>query len=91
VELLGWSYPRDQDLFSRISRALVYPVTTLTGLSRAEKKILIEGGTISVNEIIDDRRRLDPLHLSLERVGEIRAEIEGLLSLPEVSRDMVYV
>jgi hypothetical protein len=81
VELLGWGYPLKNSLFARMSRAKVYPITTLTGLSRAEKRILIDHGTIAVDEIIRDRTRLDPLHLSSEEVGKHLAEAEGLLSL----------
>ena len=65
----------------RMSRAKVYPITALTGLSRAEKRLLIENGAISVDKIVSDRRLLDPLHLSSGRVGEILAEAEGLLNI----------
>ena len=91
VELLGWGYPVNDNLFTRMSRAKVYPITTLTGLSHAEKRLLIERGVIAVDELMEDRRRLDVLHLSSERVGEVLAEAEGLLALPYVSRDTVPV
>ncbi len=81
VELLGWGYPAVDNLFMRMSRAKVYPITTLTGLVRAEKRLLIEDGVIAVDEIVQDRRRLDVLHLSSERFGELLAEAEGLLAL----------
>lgn len=82
VELLGWGYPVEQSLFIRMARARVYPITTLTGLSRAEKRLLMEGGVIAVDEIIENRRSLDLLHLSSERVGELLAEADGLLTIP---------
>ncbi len=81
VELLGWGYPVENGLFVRMSRARVYPITTLTCLSHAEKRLLIEGGVIAVDEIVRNRRALDPLHLTPERVGELLAEAEGLLEL----------
>lgn len=81
VELLGWGYPANDNLFMRMSRAKVYPITTLTGLSRAEKRLLIEQRTIAVDEIARDRRALDILHLASERVGELLAEVDGLLAL----------
>jgi hypothetical protein len=89
VELLGWSYPEGNDLFMRLTRAGVYPITTLTELSHAEKRILLDQGVTTVRQLASDRRLLDPLHLSPERVGEIRSEIDGLLSLPEVPRDIL--
>ncbi|MCX6786758.1 MAG: restriction endonuclease [Candidatus Kaiserbacteria bacterium] len=81
VELLGWGYPEDDTLFMRMSRAKIYPITSLTGLSRAEKRLLIEHGAIAVDTIVRDRNFLDSIHLSPERVGELLAEAEGLLAL----------
>ncbi len=82
VELLGWGYPADDSLAARMHRMKVYPITALTGLSRAEKRLLIEHDTIAVDEVIRERRRLDILHLPSDRVGELLAEAEGLLTLP---------
>ncbi len=82
VELLGWGYPADNNLFMRMSRAKVYPITALTGFSQAEKRMLIERGVIAVDEIIQNRGALDMLHLPSEQVGEILAEAEGLMNLP---------
>ncbi len=81
VELLGWGYPVHNSLFMRMSAAKVYPITALTALSRAEKRILIERGIIAVDQIVQNRRALDPLHLSSERVGELLAEADGLLAM----------
>lgn len=91
VELLGWGYPAGGNLFMRMSRAKIYPITTLTGLSRAEKRLLVERGVIGVDEIVRDRRALDILHLPSDAVGELLAEAEGLLELSEASRDIVSV
>lgn len=91
IELLGWGYPIANNLFTRMSRARVYPITTLTRLSRAEKRLLIEHGVIAVDEIIKNRRVLDPLHLSPTRVGELVAEVDGILALPGEFHDSVSV
>lgn len=79
IELLGWGYPVENTLCMQMTRARVYPITALSGLSRAEKKLLVESGVIAVDEVVRDRRRLDPLHLSIPRVGEVIAEAEGVL------------
>lgn len=89
VELLGWGYPVHDSLFMQMNRNKVYPITSLTQLSRGEKRLLIDDSVIAVDQIIRDRRLLDILHLSPEKIGDIIAEAEGLLSLPEVSRDTV--
>lgn len=89
VELLGWSYPADDSLFMRMSRSKIYPLTALTRLSHSEKNLLIDSGIIAVDEILHDRRRLDVLSLPSDRVGEVLAEADGLLALPDVSQDTI--
>lgn len=89
VELLGWSYPMHDSLLIRMSRAKVYPITTLTGLSRGEKRLLIDAGVVAVDEVVRDRRALDVLRLSPGRVGDLLAEADGLLSLPDILHDTV--
>ncbi len=91
VELLGWGYPHHESLLIRMSRAKVYPITTLTGISGAEKHLLVDAGVIAVDEILKDRRKLDLLHLSPERVGELLAEADGLLSLPDIVHSSMSV
>ncbi len=91
VELLGWSYPLHDSLLIRMSRAKVYPITTLTGLSRGEKRLLIDAGVVAVDEIVRDRRKLDVLRLTPERVGVLLAEAEGLLSLPDILHDSMML
>ncbi len=85
VELLGWGYPIENTLFMRMSKAKVYPITSLTGLSRSEKRILIESGVIAVDEVVSDKHKLDILRISPDRIGELLAEADGLLNLPEIS------
>lgn len=90
VELLGWGYPVGNSLFMQMCRANVYPVTTLTGLTRSEKRLLIEQGTVTVDQMLKDRKVLTPLRLDPERVGELLAEADGLMSLPPVLEDPVF-
>ena len=89
VELLGWMYPAHDNLFMRMNRSKLYPLTAITGLTHAEKTILLGDGVVTVDEILQDRRLLDPLHLESGRMGEIIAEIDGLLSLSAVPHDIV--
>lgn len=91
VELLGWSYPANNGLFMRMSQARVYPLTALTLLSRAEKRLLINQGVVAADALARNRRLLDILHLPADRVGELLAEIDGLLSLSSAPRDTVLV
>lgn len=88
VELLGWGYPVNNSLFMQMARAKIYPITALTRLSRAEKNLLLDNRVIAVDQVLANRRLLDPLHLAADRVGELFAEAEGMLSLPEAEREI---
>lgn len=82
VELLGWSYPLHDNLFLRMTRARVYPVTTLTTLSVAEKRLLIAERLVSVDLLLERRDTLRRLGFAPARVGEIVAEAEELMAMP---------
>lgn len=82
LELLGWHYPEKNNLFMRMTSARVYPVTTLTTLSRSEKRLLVDRGIIAVDMLRERRAELSELRFSAPRVGEILAEADGLLALP---------
>lgn len=91
VALLGWGYPAHDNLYQRMTRTNVYPITALSGLTRAEKRLLIDRGVVAVDQILSDRSLLDALHMPPERVGDVLAEADGLLSLPAGSRATVSV
>lgn len=81
VELLGWGYPSHDNLFLRMNRTGVYPVTALSGFTRSEKRLLIDRGVVAVDQILTDRSLLDGLRMTPERVGDVLAEADGLLSI----------
>ncbi len=83
IELLGWSYPTEGNLYDRIVAAGTYPMTTLTTLRKAEKKLLLEQGVVTANQVRERRDTLRMIGLSPERIGTILAEADAL-SLPPV-------
>lgn len=85
IELLGWSYPVEGNLYDRIIAAGVYPVTALTTLRKAEKKLLIDQGIITTDMIREKREALRSLAIPPERIGAIIAEADGLLEPAPIS------
>lgn len=82
LELLGWHYPETNGLFERMARAHVYPITTLTTLTRTEKRLLIENGIIAVDQLPARRSDLSQLRFTPEHIGEVVAEADALMHLP---------
>lgn len=82
LELTGWNYPKEGNLYERMYLARVYPVTVLTTLKIAEKRLLLQAGVIACDMLAERRDVLAKLRISPERVGQILAEAEALHSLP---------
>ncbi|KND51938.1 MAG: hypothetical protein ABA06_01610 [Parcubacteria bacterium C7867-001] len=78
IELLGWSYPLEGNLYDRIVAAGIYPITALTSLRKAEKRMLIDAGIVTCNQLKDRRDELRKLSVTPERVGVIVTESENL-------------
>jgi hypothetical protein len=78
LELLGWSYPRQGNLFDRIIASAVYPVSTLTTLRGSEKKLLIAQGIVTTIQMREHRDALRDLHIPTDRIGEIITECDRL-------------
>jgi hypothetical protein len=89
VELLGWDYPTGQGLFDRMSRAHVYPVTTLTTLARSEKRLLVDAGIVTVDQLQGARDMLRTMHMESARIGEIFTEAQTLLDMPHIELENV--
>jgi len=76
--LLGWSYPHNGNLYDRIVASGVYPVTALTTLKKGEKRLLIEQGIVTCEQVSAHRDALRELGITPERVGTILAEARTL-------------
>lgn len=78
IGLVGWSYPTEGNLYDRIMAAGIYPVTALTTLRKHEKRLLIDQGVVTTEQLSLKREGLRSLGVPAKRVGEIMAEISGL-------------
>jgi hypothetical protein len=78
IELLGWTYPLEGNLYDRIIAAGVYPVSSLTSLKRAEKRLLIDQGIVTTEQLRNHREALRDLAITPERIGAVLAEADGL-------------
>ncbi len=78
IGLLGWSYPTEGNLYDRIIASGIYPITALTTLRKAEKRLLIDKGIVTCNQLRESRDKLRALMIPPERIGGIVAEVEAL-------------
>lgn len=78
IELIGWSYPSEGNLYDRILSAGIYPVTSLVSLQKSEKRLLIDRGIVTSNQLAEKRDTLRQIAIPADRVEKIIAEIEAL-------------
>ncbi|MDB5195245.1 MAG: hypothetical protein JWO84_429 [Parcubacteria group bacterium] len=78
IQLLGWSYPAEGSLYDRIVATGLYPVTALTMLKKTEKRLLIDQGIVTCDQVRENRDVLRALNIAPERIGTILAEANTL-------------
>jgi hypothetical protein len=78
ISLLGWSYPHHGNLYDRIVASALYPITALTTLRKAEKRLLIDKNISTTDLLRQHRELLREIGVTPERIGSIVAEIETL-------------
>jgi hypothetical protein len=56
----------------------MYPVTAVTSLKKAEKRLLIDKGIVSCRQLMENRDTLRELSIPTNRLGTILAETKIL-------------
>ncbi|PTX13113.1 ATP cone domain-containing protein [Pontibacter mucosus] len=74
LHLVGWNYPPKQSLNEMIDAAGLYPITSLTTLTRLEKEQLLQSGIVLCQELCEDEVPLSKLGISAERIHVIQKE-----------------
>lgn len=80
LNLIGWTYPSEGNLYDRVIGSGLYPVTALTTLRKAEKRLLMDDGIVTTELLKARREKLRTLGMPPERIGQVMAEIESLHS-----------
>jgi len=79
LRLLSWNYPVDNGINKHIDSYGLYPVTTLTTLTKREKDLIMENDIILVSELVNSSAILDKLEFSPVRKNRILKEAESLI------------
>jgi hypothetical protein len=78
LDMVSWSFPRSGNLNQMIIRSRLFPVTSLTFVTKKEKEYLLKEGIVLVNELAQQREALDHLRLPRNRIRKALEEIEAL-------------
>ncbi len=78
LHLLSWNYPKNNGISENINHYGLYPITTLTSLTKREKKILIEKDIILTQDLVLAAHELKRLGLSVTKIEKVISEAQKL-------------
>ncbi|MGB3342993.1 MAG: restriction endonuclease [Aequorivita sp.] len=81
LHLLSWDYPENNGIKQNVDKFALYPITTLTTLTKHEKDLLIEKDAILTKELFENSHLLDEIGISALRNKKILNEIKDLCDL----------
>ncbi len=76
--LLSWNYPKGNGISKNIDAFGLYPITTLTTLTKKEKKLLIESDIILTQELAFASHKLKQLKFSATKIKKVISEAQKL-------------
>jgi len=79
--LLSWDYPKNNGISKNIDQYRLYPITTLTTLTKRGKKLLIENDIILTQELLVAAHKLKQLEFSAIKIEKIISEAQKLCEM----------
>ncbi len=83
LTLLSWNYPINNGLKENIDSHALYPLTTLTTLTKKEQHELINKDVILVKELISASSKMKKIGLSDNRIKLVLDEVQKLCNYPK--------
>ncbi|NOY47869.1 MAG: restriction endonuclease [Chlorobi bacterium] len=81
LTLLSWDYPKDNGISKNIDKFGLYPITTLTTITKREKKLLIEKDIILTQELIYASHKLKQMGFKDKKIKNIQSEAQRLCNV----------
>ncbi|MEX2340959.1 MAG: ATPase, partial [Candidatus Paceibacterota bacterium] len=81
VDLLGWDYPKEANLYNLIEESKLYPITVLQGLNSRQKALLLEKNVVVCEDIVREPQKIKELGLSSGKMETLLSEARQLSSL----------
>lgn len=77
IKLLGWSYPKHNNLPDLITKLGLYPITALTSLSKKQKRFLIKNDLVLCRDVPYHENLLKQLSFTPHHIKKLIAEATG--------------
>ena len=85
LTLLSWDYPKNNGLKANIDTHTLYPLTTLTTLTKKEKHRLIKKDVILVKELLSASNKMKNIGLSDIKINRVLDEVKKLCYFKQAS------
>ena len=76
MKIIGWDYPNGKSLRDLIEKHKLHPITTLSNISNAQKKILAQNHIVLAKDICKNPSYLDILHLPTNQKNTIVSQCQ---------------
>jgi len=83
LTLLSWDYPKNNGLKANIDSMVLYPVTTLTTLTKREKHLLIDKDVVLVKELINASNTMKTIGITEKRIHRVLDEVKNLCDISQ--------
>ena len=83
LTLLSWDYPKNNGLKANIDTLALYPITTLTTLTKKEKHQLIEKDVVLVKELVNASNKMKNIGISEKRIHSVLDEVRQLCTFSQ--------
>jgi hypothetical protein len=78
LHLLSWDYPAGNSIKDIIDRERIFPVTSLTSLTKAQKAKLMDQGIVICRQLLDRQEAIDTLGLTSRKRKKVLEELQDL-------------
>ncbi len=78
LAMIGWNYPLKGNLHDLINDAKVHPLTSLTLLSKQQKRLLLERKVVLCQTLSEHRSDLADVGLSPQKIDRVLSEADSL-------------
>ncbi len=78
LKLVSWDYPKGKSLKDQINKYGLFPITSLTTLTKKEKQVFLDNGYVLCKDICDNQNLLNELNIDKRKHKKIRDNAKDL-------------
>ena len=78
--LISWDYPAESSLKYYIDKSGMHPITSLNGLTKAQKSALLKEGVVLCRELVKSKFLLEKLGLNEKQINKVITEAHHIIN-----------